>query len=160
MHGGPAQLGGLRVQHGAHVGVGCGHIVEPVHQRLEIQHGAAHQQRYGLAGADFIDQLLRVAHELGRAVGLQRIDDVDEVMRDGGQLCRRGLGRADVHAFVDQGRIHADDLGLLPALCQALGQCQRCRSLARGSGAGNGDTGQGVGSSHGRNPYRSKHKNQ
>jgi hypothetical protein len=34
---------------GAHRGVGRGHVVQAVEQRLEIQHGAAHQQRQAAA---------------------------------------------------------------------------------------------------------------
>jgi hypothetical protein len=48
---GPA-LAAPGLQPRAHGGVGGGHVVNAVEQRLEIQHGAAHQQRQGAARAD------------------------------------------------------------------------------------------------------------
>jgi hypothetical protein len=46
VHGGPADVGGLGIQRGAHLRVGGRHLVQSLKQRLEVQHGAAHQQRH------------------------------------------------------------------------------------------------------------------
>ena len=145
MHGRPADAGGLGVQPGAHLGVGGGHVVDAVEQRLEIQHGATHQQRDGAAGADLSDQALGVLHELGRAVRLQRVEDVDQVVGHGGPLLQAGFGGADVHAAVDQGRVHADDFTGLAALGQDGGQGQRAVGFTGSRGACNRNAGQRVG---------------
>ncbi len=143
MQRGPALLGGLRFQLRAHVGVGGGHVVNAVEQRLEVQHGAAHQQRQRAARADLGHQPGGVLHKLGRAVGLQRVADVDEVVRHGGKLVGRGLGGADVHAAVDQGRIDADDLDRQTLLGQHGGQGQGPSGFTRRRGARQGDGGKG-----------------
>ena len=49
---GQPSLGRLRFQLGAHRGVGRRHGVEPVEPGLEVQHGAAHQQRQLAARVD------------------------------------------------------------------------------------------------------------
>ena len=45
MHGRPAKAGGFGVQLGAQRGVALRQFVKAVHQCLEVQHGAADQQR-------------------------------------------------------------------------------------------------------------------
>jgi hypothetical protein len=70
------------------------------------------------------DELCGVAHKVGCAVSVQRIADVDQVMRHSGQFCRTGLGRANVHAAINQSRIDADDfyrMGVCKGLCN--GEC-------------------------------------
>lgn len=52
---------------------------------------------------------LGVLHKSGSAVALQRVQDVDQMMWNLGQLISSGFGRADVHATVDQGGVHTDD---------------------------------------------------
>jgi hypothetical protein len=91
MQRGPALRGRFIGQRGAHGGVGLGHVVQAVEQRLEVQHGAAHQQRQLAARADLIDQARGIGHELGGAVGLQRVADVDQVVRHGGEFTGVGL---------------------------------------------------------------------
>jgi len=49
-------------------------------------------------------------YEVGGAVTLQRIEDVDQVVRHLREFGRGGLGGADVHAAVNQRRVDADDL--------------------------------------------------
>jgi hypothetical protein len=56
VQGGPALPGGTFVQRLAHLRVGTRHGVQPVAQRLEVQHGAAHQQRQAAACADLARQ--------------------------------------------------------------------------------------------------------
>ncbi len=77
----PALARRLRFQFGAHGRVGLGHRVESVEPGLEVQHGAAHQQRELAARIDLAHQPPGVGQELGGAVGLQRIADVDQVVR-------------------------------------------------------------------------------
>jgi hypothetical protein len=134
VHRGPAFLPRLGVQLCPYGGVGRGHVVQAMRQRLEIQHGAAHQQRQPPARADLADQAARIQHEFGSAVGLPGVADVDQVVRDGGEFGCRGLGGADVHAAVHQRRIDADDLHVV-----ALRDRQRGRRLAAGRGAGQAD---------------------
>jgi hypothetical protein len=125
VQGGPAAFTRFGVDLRAQGGV-CGrHGVQPGEQRLEVQHGAADQQRPPPARLDFADQARGVAHELGRAVGLQRVADVDQVVRHRRPLGRSRLGGADVHAAVHQGRIDADDFHR-----PALRNGQRRRSFA------------------------------
>ena len=137
----------LRLQRGAHGRIGLGHGVQAVDQGLEIEHGAADQQGQAAARRDGGDQRLRVAGKLGGAVGLQRVADVDQVVRHGGAFCGRGFGRADVHAAIDQRRVDADDLD--PVL---LRNRHRGGRLARGRGAGQGDVAQRTLSAHRASP--------
>ncbi|MOA13784.1 hypothetical protein D3C78_1338470 [compost metagenome] len=101
MHAMPADGSGLCFELGAHGRIGRGHVVHAVEQGLEVQHGAADQQRQRTARADFGDQALGILDELGGAVGLQRVADIDQVVGHGGLLGSRWLGRTDIHAAVD-----------------------------------------------------------
>ena len=126
---------------GANGGVGAGHVVQPVKQCLEVQHGAAHQQRQLAASVDVGDEPRSVSCKFSRAVGMQRVADIDQVVRHAGQLSRRRLGRADVHAPVHQRRIDADDFDLHhPGNGKGGGCFARCggarqRNAARGLNA-------------------------
>ena len=100
-----------------------------------------------MARADFTDQTLGVSHKLSGAVGLQGIENVDQVVRYGGLLVAGGFGGANVHAAIDQGRIHADDFTGLAALGQYSGQRQSSIGFAGCGGASNGNAGQGRGGS-------------
>ena len=141
VHAGPANGLGLGFELGAHFGVGGGHVVNAVQQRLEVQHGAAHQQGQCTTGADLGNEARGVLHKLGSAVGLQRVADVDEVVGHGSALCRCGFGGANVHAAVHQGRIDADDLHR-HAPPQHGGQGQRPGGFARCGGACQRNVGQ------------------
>ena len=136
----PAGHGGLAGQLGAHARIGFGHGVEPAGQRLEIKHGAAHQERQLAARPDLLHQAFGVGHEFGGAVGLQGIAYVDQVVRHRSQLAGAGLGGADVHAAVHQRRVHADDLDRVRARNR-----QRRRRFARGGRAGQRQIGRRVG---------------
>ena len=122
---------------GADGGVGARHVVQAVKQGLEVKHGAPDQQRQSAPGMNLMDELTCIRHELGRAVGLQRVADIDQVVRHTGQLCRRGFGGANVHAPVHQGGVNADDLH---ADLRRYGKGGGC--LARGGGSGQGNAGQ------------------
>ncbi|MCY1515204.1 hypothetical protein D9M68_497800 [compost metagenome] len=138
MHGRPAERGGFGVQARAHGGVGRGHGVDAVEQRLEVQHGAAHEQRQRAARADGVDEPRGVGDEGGGAVAVARIEDVDQVVRHRGLLGGGGLGGADVHAAVDQRRVDADDLDRLQP-----GHGQGDGGLAGRGGAGERDVARG-----------------
>jgi hypothetical protein len=92
VHGGPAVRGGFGVDARAHGRIGRGHGVDAVEQRLEIQHGAAHQQRQRAARADLADEPRGIGHEGGGAVALARIEDVDQVVRH--RACSAAVGLA------------------------------------------------------------------
>lgn len=109
MQGRPAFVGGFGLQYSTQGRVGLGHVVQAVAQGLEIKHGAADQQGQLAACIDLGDQPPGIGHKLRRAIGLQRVADIDQVVRHGGQFGAAGFGRAYVHAAVDQGRIDADD---------------------------------------------------
>ena len=114
MQCGPALGCCLLGQLGPQRRAGRRHIVQTIPQSLEVQHGAAYQQGQLAAAANIRHQNPGVAHKIGRAVSLERVTDIDQVMRHNCQLVCAGFGRADVHAAVNQGRVHADDLdGLL-----------------------------------------------
>ncbi|MNU45148.1 hypothetical protein D3C71_339860 [compost metagenome] len=137
MHGGPADGGRVFFQLGAQHGIGTGQIVEAIGQAFKIQHGAADEQRQLAACRDFAHQAQGVVAELRDGIGVQRVDDVDQMMRYLGQFFLRRFGRADVHAAVDEGGIDGDDLGR-----NRLRDGQRTGRLAAGRGAHDGD-GQG-----------------
>jgi hypothetical protein len=86
------------------------------------------------AAVDIVDQARRVGRELRGRVGLARVEDVDQVVRQRGTLGHARLGGADVHAAVDQRRIDADDFQR-----HAFGQRQRDRALAAGGRPGQAD---------------------
>lgn len=136
MQGRPADLGRLTGNVFAHLGVRRRHVVQTVDQGLEIQHGAAHQQRLPAPLSDLLNQDQRIASKLRGAVGLAWVADINQVVGHGRQFVGCGLGRAHIHAPVDQGRIHADDFHR-PALSQGQGGC----GFPRGGRAGEGDQG-------------------
>ena len=121
----PAALRGLGIDRSSHSRIRLRHIRESTAQCTEIEHRAADQQRQLAAGTDVVDRAPRVAHELPGRVRLQRIENVDEVMRMPAQHLARRLAGADVHAAIDHRRIDADDLQVVP-----LRQAQREIRLA------------------------------
>ena len=103
MQGRPAFFSSLRFYLYAHKWVGSRNIVQPFKQRFEVQHGAAHQHGQPPPCTNGVQACRGVAHKSGGAVAVGRVDDVYQMVRHLRQLTRRGLGRANVHAFVDQG---------------------------------------------------------
>ena len=83
--------------------IGGGHFIQALDQGLEVQQGATHQQRQAAARIDLADQAPGILREARCAVALGGVEDVDEVVGNLFALARRGLGRADVQASVDQG---------------------------------------------------------
>src|SRR5690606_39768244 len=57
-----------------------------------------------------IDSATRMTREADSRVRFVRLDDVDEMMRHGRAHGRARIRGADVHAAVDERRVHADDL--------------------------------------------------
>jgi hypothetical protein len=115
-------------------GIGRGHGVQAVAQRLEVQHGAAHQQRQAATTTDLGGQSGGIGRETRCGVDLRRLDEIDQVVRYGGPFSGTGFGRADVHAAVDEGRVDADDLDR-----QLGGQGQGHGGLAAGRWPGQAD---------------------
>ncbi len=134
VHRRPAFLLRLGFDGGAQDGLRRWHGVYAVEQGFDIQHGPAHQQRQAIAPGDLADQGLRVLHKFGGAVGLQRIADVDQVVRHRGQFGGARFGGANVHATVDQRRVHADDFHRVRP-----GDGQRGGGLATGGRTGQAD---------------------
>ena len=137
MHGGPADGGRIHFQLGAQGRIGAGQVVEAIGQALEVQHGAADQQRQLAACGDLAHQAQRIVAELRHGIRIERVDDVDQMMRYLGQFFLRRLGRANIHAPVNEGGIDGNDLGR-----DGLRDGQRTGRLAAGRGAHDGD-GQG-----------------
>ena len=130
----------LRLQLRPHRRIGGGQIVQPARQRVEIHHRATDNQRQPPARGNLAAQTQAVRRKLRRAVRLQRRDNVDQMVRHGGQLGGRRLGRADVHAFIDQRGIEADDFNG-KTLCQP----QRKAGFA---GSGGPEQGESFGKIH------------
>ena len=130
MERGPAPFGGFLVQRGAEGGVGLWQVRQPLGQGFEIQHGAAHQQRNLAACGDVVHTAAGIVGKLRRRIGLGGRQQVDQVMRHGGLLGGGGLGRANVHFAVNQGRVDADNFH---RQVSSQGQCQA--GFARGGGA-------------------------
>ena len=76
---------------------------------MEIQHGAADQQGQFSALQDALDEREGVFAELCGGVGFGRVDDVDEMVRNGGLFFAGWFGGADVHVAIDEGGIDRDD---------------------------------------------------
>ena len=106
----PAVFGGFGIQPGADVGTGTGQVVHGMQQRARIQHRATHQQRQAAACLDLVDQPPGIGGKFCSAVALNRVADIDKVVRRRISFFGRGLGGADVHVAVHQRRVHADDL--------------------------------------------------
>jgi hypothetical protein len=111
----------------AHRSIGRGQRGESFDERLEIEHRAAHGERYGAARADFLDRANGVGAKAGCRVRVGRIDDIDQMMSNARPRRCVGLCRADVHAAVHLRRIDAHDLGP-----HALGEGERERALPGG----------------------------
>jgi hypothetical protein len=111
----------LRPRSRAQLGVGRRHGIQPVEQRLEVQHGAAGQQHAAAARGSRRRGAWRRPRTPRRCTA-RGIADVDQVVRHAASCSARRLGGADVHAAVDQRRVDADDLGI-----------QRLRDRQRGA---------------------------
>lgn len=127
---GPAIALGFGIERRAHVRIGARQVIEPLRQRLVVQHRAAREQRRAAARGDLADQAQRVRAETRGRIRIGRIDDVDQVMRHARALVARRLRGADIHVAVDERRIDADDLDRA-----TRGERQRRGRLARCGGA-------------------------
>ena len=104
----PALASRLSLQLRTQSGVGCRHISQPLQQCLEIQHGAAHQQRNTTTRRGCSHGLQGVGAKLCRRIGLRRIANIDQLMRVLRQHGLARLSRTDVHIAINQGRIDAN----------------------------------------------------
>ena len=86
------------------------HTGQATGQRLEIQHGAAHQQRHAATRGNILYQRQGIITKPCCRIRLGRVEHIDQVMRITLQRLRIRLGRPDIHATVHQHRIDADQL--------------------------------------------------
>ena len=108
--------------------------LEVVDDGLQVQTGAADQERPPAPPLQVGEHGLGRLHEPGHREVLVGIDEVDQVVGNLGPLGRRRLGRADVHPPVHLHRVDRDDLHVGPA----PGQCHGQRRLPRRGGAHEG----------------------
>ena len=79
-------------------------------QRPDVLPRASGEQRQPPARVDALDRRVRALEEVGERPRCVRLDDADQVVRDGGKLLVAGRGRADAHAAPDLARVGGDDL--------------------------------------------------
>lgn len=127
---GPAVARGVGIECRTDLRIGARQVVEPLRQRLVVQHRAAREQRRAAARDDLADQPQRVRTEFRGRIRVGRVDDVDQVMRHARAFLARRFRGADIHVAVDERRIDADDLDRA-----ARGERQRRRGLAGSGGA-------------------------
>ena len=108
-------------------GVGAGEL-EAVDDRPDVERGATDHDRHDTTPGTIRDGLAGQGLELGDGGGLADLEDVDEVVPDGGPLGVGRLGRADVHTSVDRHRVRADDLGRLTAGGQSVSANETARA--------------------------------
>ena len=109
MQGWPSGLCGFFIQSGTDGRVGFGEVVQSFCQRVEIQHGAADEQRQFSALYDALNEREGVFAKLCCRIGIGRVNDVDEVVRNGGLFFAGWFCGADVHVTIDEGGINGDD---------------------------------------------------
>ena len=109
MKGWPTQLFCFFLNAGSDDGVSARHVVQTFHQGFEVKHGAAHQQWQLASTRNLLDTGQCITRKFCCTVSVEGIANVNEVMRHSGQFCLTWLGRANVHAFVNQGGVDADD---------------------------------------------------
>ena len=61
--------------------VGIGKLGQSLAQGLEVEHGAAYQERRAAASGNFADQSDGIEAEFRGRIALGRVEDIDEVMR-------------------------------------------------------------------------------
>ena len=145
MQGRPALGQRLGGNVGANLRIGAGHGVHALGQRFEIQHSAANEHRELAARADGAYQCVGIAGKVGCVVSLQWVADIDQVVRHYCQFLGAGFGRANVHAAIHQGRVHADDFAV-----KGLRNGQGCSRFSGRRWAGNAQVkGQGCAGVHG-----------
>ena len=105
--------------------------VEPADERVDVKPRAADDNRELPAREDIPHGGVRRLDIARNAPLLVRLGDVYQVVRRGGELVRRRLGRADVHAAVELHGVAGDNLGV-----QALREQYAQARLARGGRAG------------------------
>ena len=84
-------------------------IAETIQERIEIQAGAAAQNRHPPASLNFLHRSLGAADKLRRIERLVQIDDINQVVGHTLALCRSGLGGADVESTINLHGIHGDN---------------------------------------------------
>jgi hypothetical protein len=77
----PAKASRLFLDAGPNDGVGGRQRREPLQQRLEIEHGAAHQQRNAAAVGNLFHLPQRILAKIGRRIAHGGVQDVDQPVR-------------------------------------------------------------------------------
>lgn len=124
VHRRPPELPGLLGHFQSDLFVGRRDLINAMTQRLEIEHGAANHQGPLAPGMNRFKCSVAVAKEGGHRVAVFGVAEVNEVVWHPSPIIRTGLGRSNVEATIDQGRIHIDDFAgpQEAGLCQGLGQ--------------------------------------
>src|SRR5690606_33704841 len=117
MHGGPTALAGFFIDGGSDAWVCDRQVTDAFTQDFVIHHRTATQQGHSASCLYIFDQLQGVTSEFRSRIAFRRVADIDQVVWDLGLFFERRLGGSDIHATVDGGRIHHDDLDR-PALSQ------------------------------------------
>jgi hypothetical protein len=81
---------------------------------MDVLSGPTHKEGQAPVGTYFLDGFGGSPLEHRQAPGVIRVRHIEQVMRDSEALLQRGLGRADIHASVEQPRICRDDLAFQP----------------------------------------------
>ena len=126
MHAGLALVRRLPGQVSAQRRIGLRQGRKAQFQRPEIQAGSTNQQRYAALRMDPFDLQQGIRAKLGGGIGLGRVADVDEPVRETLQGRRIGLRRTDIHAAIDEGRVDTDQVER-----KMLGERAGKRGLAR-----------------------------
>ena len=98
------------LQLGTNGRVGARHVGQAFQQRFVIQHGPAHQQRDTPTCGALSHCSQGIGAKFRRRIALGRITNIDQRMGKRVQNDSLGLGRANVHAAIDQCRIDADQV--------------------------------------------------
>jgi len=81
-----------------------------MNQRFEVKHRAAHQYRLSAASANLANEPLGITRKLARVVARAWVSNINEVMWTNSLFGKAWLGGANVHAFIDGGGVHANEL--------------------------------------------------
>ena len=115
-----------------------GSVRQAFEKGAEIEAGAGGDDGQALAGTKILEDFEGEAAVIAGGEDLVRLEEVHEVVRDGGLLGRANLGGADIEVAVDLGGIAAEDFSV-PAASDFNGE----GGFAGGGGAEDDDEGGG-----------------
>ncbi len=114
MHRGPPFFTGFRRHALAHIGVRARQLIHALSQGLGVKHRASGDNREGAARRDVVDEPQRIRPKVCRRITFVDVANVDQMMRTNGEFLAAGLGGSNVHAAVDESRVHRNDLHRMP----------------------------------------------